>query len=112
MPLGPCLGVYHTKRSTLRQFIAAPARQETGQKQPGRGSLRFPENDWPQALFREFYVPFMDISPGVVGFEGCESLCPHQRNRKAVAGKYVARHLSGIRQALGNKELCNVYRLP
>ena len=63
-------------------------------------------------LLRELVAPFMDLSPGAVWLEDCEGLSAHLRNEEAVAETRLARHFLGIRQALGRKDLDNVFRLP
>ena len=63
------------------------------------------------ALIREFYSPSVDLSPGMVGLVGSESLFTHLKNRKMVTEKYLARHFSGIQQFLEGGELGNVYWL-
>ena len=64
------------------------------------------------SLIREFYAPFVDISPGMVGLEDCESLFNHLRNKKMITEKYLVRHFLSIQQALEDGELENVYWLP
>ena len=60
------------------------------------------------ALLREFYEPSADSSTGLIGFEDCESLFAHLGNRKAIRGKYLARHFLGIQQSLETAGLDNV----
>ena len=64
------------------------------------------------ALIREFYAPFVGLSPGMVGMEDCESLFSHLRNKKMVTEKYLIRHFLSIQQALEDGDLENVYWLP
>ena len=60
---------------------------------------------------REFYDPFVNLSPGVIGLEGCEGLIAHPKNKQAVTGEYSARHFLGIQQFLQTAALGNLYRL-
>ena len=64
------------------------------------------------ALIREFYTPFVGLSPGMVGLEDCESLFSHFRTKKMITEKYLVRHFLSIQQSLENKELDNIYWLP
>ena len=48
----------------------------------------------------------------MIGFEDCESPFTSPRNKKSMTDKYVARHPLGVRQALGENELANVYWSP
>ena len=64
------------------------------------------------ALIREFYTPFVGLSPGMVGLEDCESLFSHLRTKKMITEKYLVRHFLSIQQSLDNKELDNIYWLP
>ena len=64
------------------------------------------------SLIREFYAPFVDIPPGMVGLEDCESPFYHLRNKKMITEKYLVRHFLSIQQALEDGELENVYWLP
>lgn len=50
--------------------------------------------------------------PGLSRAEDCESLFARIRNEKTIVKRYAARHPSGNQQALGNGELCDVYRIP
>ena len=59
------------------------------------------------ALLREFYAPFSRIPPGKVGVEDCESLFTHVKNRKTIAGQYLARHFLPIQQFIEDGELGN-----
>ena len=47
------------------------------------------------ALIREFYTPFVGLSPGMVGLEDCESLFSHLRTKKMITEKYLVRHFLG-----------------
>ena len=64
------------------------------------------------ALLRECYSPFAKIAPSSAGFEDCESLFTHLKNRKMIAEKYLVRHFLSIQQFLEDGELDNVYWLP
>ena len=64
------------------------------------------------STLREFYGRFLDIRPRMVGFEDCESLFTHRKNKEVITEKFPIRHFLAIRQALGLKELGNVYWLP
>ena len=46
-------------------------------------------------LLREFYPPFLDISPGMVGMETWESPFTHLKT-KMVTEEYLVRHLLGF----------------
>ena len=64
------------------------------------------------ALIREFYTPFVGLSPGMVGLEDCESLFSHLRTKRMITEKYLVRHFLSIQQSLDNNELDNIYWLP
>ena len=69
------------------------------------------------ALLRELYSPFVVISPGVVGMEGCESFSTRLENDrledgKMIAERYLARYFLCIKQFSEGGELGNVYWLP
>ena len=59
----------------------------------------------------EFYGPFVNLSPGVTRFEGCEGLVARLMNKQATTGGYSTRHFPGIQQLLETAELGDVYRL-
>ena len=63
------------------------------------------------ALSLESFTPFLDLSPGTMGLEGCKSLSGHLRN-KTLTEKYWARHSLGIQHSLDNVGLRNFYQLP
>ena len=50
--------------------------------------------------------------PGLAGTEDCESLFTHLKNRKMVAGKYLARHFLSIQQFIEEGALGNAYWRP
>ena len=59
------------------------------------------------ALIREFYAPCVELPPGMVGLEDCESLrapCVENRLRtkKMITEKYLVRHFLSSQQSLGN----------
>ena len=56
------------------------------------------------ALLREFFPPFLDVSPGVVGMEDCE-------NKELLAEKYLARHLLRTQLPQAHGDLDNINRL-
>ena len=56
-------------------------------------------------LPREFYEPFANPLPGMVGNEDCESLFAHLRGKGAAAEKNLARRCFGIQQSLASNEL-------
>ena len=62
-------------------------------------------------LLQDWYGPSWGIDPGEVGLENCESLFTHLKT-KIIAEKYLARHFSGIQQALEGGDLENAYWLP
>ena len=64
------------------------------------------------ALIREFYTPFVGLSPGMVGLEDCESLFSHLRTKRMITEKYLVRHFLGIQQSLDHGELDNIFWLP
>ena len=64
------------------------------------------------SMFRELYGYFLNIYPGLVGPEDCESLFTHLKNRKAFADKSLARHFLAIQRAIELKELDKAYWLP
>ena len=64
------------------------------------------------SILREFHTIFGEMSPCMPGFERCESLFMHLKNRMATAGEYLARHCSGIQQSLETKESGNAYWRP
>ena len=64
------------------------------------------------ALLKEFYAPFVDASPDLLGFVDCESLFSHLKKKKTIAEKFLARHFLAIQQAVESGELANVYWLP
>ena len=66
----------------------------------------------PMALSREFYAPFVELLPGMVGMEDCESLSTHLGNTKAIAGRHLVRQLLGIQQSPDIIEPDGVCRLP
>ena len=59
------------------------------------------------AMLREFNVHIPGFFPGLAGLEDCESLSTHLRNKKAFAGKFLARHFLAIQQAIDLRELGN-----
>ena len=63
------------------------------------------------ALLREVYAPREDRSPGMIGFEACESLPALVRNKKAIAEKHFVRRFLSTQQPLDNDELDNAYGL-
>ena len=58
-------------------------------------------------MLREFYGHFNDLNPGMVGLEDCESLFTHRKKNEMATGKFPARHILSIQQAIGKKELGN-----
>ena len=64
------------------------------------------------ALIRDFFAPFVGLSPGMVGMEDRESLFSHLRNKKTITEKYLIRHFLSIQQALEEEDLENAYWLP
>ena len=64
------------------------------------------------AFLRKFYSPFVNLSPGIAGFEDCESLLTHLKNIRMIAEKYLVRNFLSIQLALGQEDLDNVYRRP
>ena len=48
------------------------------------------------ALLREFYAPFLDASPGMVGLGDCGILFTPLRNDETIAETFLVRHFSGI----------------
>ena len=64
------------------------------------------------ALFWEFSSLCVDVSPSLLGLEGCVSLFTHLRNKKAAAEKYLARRLPGMQQALETGKSDDVFWLP
>ena len=59
------------------------------------------------SLLREFREPFEDLSPRMIGFEGCEILFTHMKDTKAVVEMYLIRHFSRIEQSLGTSKSDN-----
>ena len=64
------------------------------------------------SMLREFYGHFVDVYPGMVGLEDCESLFAHLRRKKMTTEKSLGRQLLAIQQAIEMKELGNVYWIP
>ena len=64
------------------------------------------------ALMSEYYAPLKDVSPGMIGFEDCESPPAHIRNMGAISEKYPVRQYLGIQQDLNIDELDNGSCLP
>ena len=52
------------------------------------------------ALIREFYAPFIGLSPGMVGLEDCGSLFNHLRTKEMITGKYLVRLFLSIQLSL------------
>ena len=63
-------------------------------------------------LLEEFYEPFADLSPDLLGFVDCESLFSHLKKQKMIAEKFLARHFLAIQQAAESGDLANVYWVP
>ena len=63
-------------------------------------------------VLRELRGYSLNLYPGLVGLEDCESLFTHLKNRKAFAGKSLARHFLAIQRAIELKELDKAYWLP
>ena len=61
------------------------------------------------SLPREFFGPFVDLSPGMIVFEHCESLFAHPKNEKTAARKFAARHFFGIQQLSGTAGLGDAF---
>ena len=91
----------------FRKFVWKSARSSLG----GEASA-FREMVARASLLREFYEPFVDMSPGIVGVEDCESLFTHLRRKDTVAEKYMVRHFLGIQRSLESGELKNGYWHP
>ena len=50
------------------------------------------------SLLRGFREPSGDLSPGMIGFDACESLLAHLRDKRTLAEKYSAVGKCGIGQ--------------
>ena len=77
----------------------------------GGESYAFSEIMDHMSTLREFYGRFLDIRPRMVGFEDCESLFTHLKNKKVITEKFLIRHFLAIQQAPELKELDNAYWL-
>ena len=64
------------------------------------------------AILRKFYSPFVNLSPGIAGSEGCENPLTQLKTMRLIAEKYLARNFLSIQLALGQEDLDNVYRRP
>ena len=64
------------------------------------------------SMLRGFFGHCMDLRPGMVGSEDCESLFTRLKKNKLITEKYLARHFLAIQQAIGLQELDNVYWIP
>ena len=53
---------------------------------------------------RQFYEPFFELSPSMIGFKDRESPFANLNIKETVAEKYAVRHFQGIRQLLGDAE--------
>ena len=60
------------------------------------------------SMLREFYAHFLDMSPGMVGFEDCDSHFTHLANKKTITGKFLFRHFLAIQKAIELQGLGNV----
>ena len=78
----------------------------------GGGVDAFSEMVGHVALSRDFHGLIVDVSPRMAGFEACESLFTHLKNRSIITETYLARHLSSIQRALERAEVGNVFRPP
>ena len=59
-------------------------------------------------LIREFNKSSLDVSPGIIGFEDCESRFTHLKKKEDTdAEKYLVGHFFGIQQSSENEELDN-----
>ena len=63
-------------------------------------------------MIREFFGHFVDLNPGMVGLEGCESLSTHSKKKKMIAEKFSARRFLAIQQATEIQRLDNAYWIP
>ena len=59
-------------------------------------------------LLREFRPPCMDLSPGAVGLEACETGTNHRKKKDLGAEKYLGGNLLGVQQLLVRWDLDNV----
>ena len=56
------------------------------------------------SMLRELFKRFLDLSPGIVGLEDCESLFAHLKNRQIFTEKFLVRHFLASREALETQE--------
>ena len=64
------------------------------------------------SMLRKFYGHFSGLSPGLAGLEDCENLFTRRKKSEMITGKFLAMHFLSIQQALEQKDLDNVYRIP
>ena len=60
-------------------------------------------------VLRDFVEPFVDMPPGIIGFECCESLFTNLKRKATIAAECSARRFLGIRELSGDAEVDNVY---
>ena len=99
---GPFQNIHRASKST----------RKLARSSPGGEAYAFSEMADHMAMLRELYAHVLDVSPGMVGIEGCESLFAHLKNKKPVAEKFLVRRLLAIQQTLGAPELDNANGLP
>ena len=64
------------------------------------------------ALFRGFYGPCVEVSPGMLGLEDCAISFTDLENERMITEEYLVRHFTSIQQASEQGKLGNVFWLP
>ena len=63
-------------------------------------------------MSRGCFAHLADLRPGMIGFEGGESLFSHLKNNKTIARKFLIRHFPAIQQSLAMEESDDAFWLP
>ena len=101
-PSGPCHIIPWASKST----------RKLAKSSLGGEVYAFSEMLGHMSMFPEFYGHCLNLYPGMVGLEDCESLFTDIKKKQVVAETFLVRHFLAIQRTIEMDELYNAYWIP